>query len=248
MTRKSCSFLLALTLLVGGVSRAPVARAGDEDVKQEKKVVEPVEPEPTPAPAAPDAPDLSVGEEPSPVFTDAPSDLPAPAPAPAKSVTYKPWDPDLNLDYSELMGRVEEAEEGRGVLPPALGFRGYMPNMIAVGAGDRTPGYGALLEYSRNRLGFGGYYSYRPLQGEDLISYSQSFLGVYGMYRWLPFDISPLFLLGLEVSSKANNTFGGIAGFGLDARIYSGWTAYLGYTYHSTVQRGFFGGGFGWSF
>lgn len=244
MTRKSFSLLLALTLLVGVGHVAP-ARAGDEDVKQEKKAAEPVEPEAPPAPVTPEAPELSVGEEPSPVFNDTPSDLPAPAPK--ASAARKPWDPDLNIDYSELMGRVEEAEEGRGVLPPALGFRGYLPNMIAVGAGDRTPGVGALLEYSSNRLGFGGYYSYRTLK-EDLISYSQSFAGAYGMYRWLPFDISPLILIGLEISSKTNNTFGGIAGFGLDARIYGSFTAYTGYTYHSTVQRGFFGGGIGWSF
>jgi hypothetical protein len=239
---RNFNILVLIALLLSGI--AP-AFAGDEDVKKEKVKKEAVEPDPTPVPVEPEAPDMSIGEEPSPIF-EAPA---ATAPAPKRARVEKaPWDPDENIDYSELMGRVEADEPGRGILPPALGFRGYMPNMVAASVGDRTPGYGALLEYSWNRLGFGAYYSYRNLHDADLHSYSQSFVGAYGLYRWLPFEISPLFLLGLEVSSKTQEDFGGIAGVGIDARIYSGWTALVGYTYHSTVHRGFLGGGFGWSF
>ncbi|MGZ3710575.1 MAG: hypothetical protein ACXVBE_02420 [Bdellovibrionota bacterium] len=241
-------YLLILAfLLLGGISHFPAAYAGEEDVKQEKAKQAPVEPETVAAPTQPDAPDLSVGEEPSPVFDAKPESAPS-SPVQKGKQARAPWDPDANIDYSDLLGRVEADEPGRGVLPPALGFRGYMPNMVAASAGDRTPGVGALLEYSWNRLGFGAYYSYRNLHDADLYSYSQSFIGAYGLYRWLPFEISPLILIGLETSSKALESFGGTAGFGIDARIYSGWTALVGYTYHSTVHRGFIGGGLGWSF
>lgn len=244
MAPKFTLLLLAFAFL-GGMSNPVPARAGDEDVKKQKEKAAPVEPEPTPAPPPTEAPDMGLGEEPSPAF-EAPSE--APPPRRAARPARKPWDPDENLDYSELMGKVEADEAGRGVLPPALGFRGYMPSMVAVTAGDRTPGVGAIAEYSRNRIGFGAYYAYRNLHDRDTLSFTQSFVGAYGIYRWLPFDISPLFLLGLEVSSKTIDQFGGIAGIGLDARIYSGLTALLGYTYHSTVHRGFIGGGVGWSF
>lgn len=243
---RSLSLLFLAFFLLGGMPFVPTALAGDEDAKKEKVKQEPVEPESTVAPSEPEAPDLSMGEEPSPVFEEAKPD--APPPRRRARAMRKPWDADANVDYSELLGRVEANEAGRGILPPALGFRGYMPNMVALSAGDRTPGYGAIVEYSRNRLGLGAYYSYRYLHDADLYAFSQSFFGAYGTYRWLPFAISPLFLLGLEVGTSTPEAFGGIAGLGIDARIYSGWTALIGYTYHSTVHRGFLGGGLGWSF
>ncbi|MGG2334415.1 hypothetical protein, partial [Salmonella enterica] len=66
---------------------------------------------------------------------------------------WKPKDLDENIDYSRLDDGVEALDPGRGVLAPALGFRGYRPNMVAVGGGDRVPGFGGIIEYSWNRIG-----------------------------------------------------------------------------------------------
>lgn len=244
---RNCIFLLiACFLLGGGLFGSPVY-AGDEDVKVEKPKAAPAEPDQAPVPVESEAPDLSMGEEPAAPDFKGPEETPAAAPEP-KRVEAKPWDPDHNVDYSELISRVEPSEAERGILPPALGFRGYRPNMIVLSYNDRTPGFGALVEYSFNRIGMGAYYSYRPNTDENSLVESETFFGAYGSYRWLPYDISPLILLGLEVGSQTSESFGGIAGFGLDWRIFSGWTALLGYTYHSTVHRGFLGGGVGWSF
>jgi len=221
--------------------------AGDEDVRVETPKVEAPIPADQDLPAAPDAIDAALGEEPA-----------APAPefdasgakkkAPVKKNPRWPYDADRNIDYSELIGTVDPLEAGRGVLPPAQGFRGYRPNMVAVGAGERMPGYGALVEYSWNRLGAGVFYSYRNVSEADVIADSQSYLGLYGIYRWLPWDFSPYILGGLEGAMGTQEPFGGLVGFGLDARVYSGFTLLLGYTYHSTARKGFFGGGIGWSF
>lgn len=237
-------WILLLLLALG----APAAHAGDEDVKQEKAAVVPAEPEPTPLPEEPEAPGMSLGEEPevvSPEF-NVPEEA---APLPKRQAgKRKPYDPDANMDYSELLSLAEPVDESRGVLPPALGARGYRPNLIAGSVGDRTPGYGGFLEYSWNRLGAGLFYSYRNLKDADRYSYTQSILGMYGLYRWLPFDFSPYLLVGLEAGKATAEDFGALAGLGLEVRVYSGWTILLGYTYHSTVHKGFLGGAFGWSF
>lgn len=222
--------------------------AGDEDVKKEKPVAAPREPEPTPMPAEPQAPDMSLGEEePALPEFDAPiGGSPQVAPAKKKRGTRK--SPDMNLDYTELLDMVESVEVGRGVLPPALGSRGYRPNMIAAGYGDRTPGYGAMVEYSWNRLGIGLYYSYLNNKDEDLFSFVQTFGGIYMLYRWLPFKFSPYILGGLEMGSKTAESVGGTVGLGIEAQVYYGWTLLLGYTFHSTARKGFLGGGIGWAF
>ena len=244
---------LALSLLccfvLGGISLPNQAHAGDEDVKKEKVKAEPQEPEPPPPPPINEAPDLTLGddEEPQPSFE---TSTPPPA-QPRRAVRErKPWDPDRNIDYSELMARVESTDPGRGVLQPAQGFRGYRPSMIALSAYDRTPGFGGLIEYSWNRIGVGVYYSYlsEVTRNANTKILSQSFVGMYGLYRWLPFDLSPLFLAGLEAGINTNEAYGGIVGAGFDLRFYYGWTLLLGYTYHSTVHRGYWGGGLGWSF
>lgn len=152
------------------------------------------------------------------------------------------------MDYSELMGLVDLGEPDQGVLPPAPGFRGYRPSMIAVGAGDRTPGYGGMVEFSWNRVAAGVFASYRNLRDSDTSAEAQGFAGLYGLYRWLPWGVSPYFLLGLELGSRTPETFGGLVGVGVEARLYSGWTALVGYTYHSVARKGFFGGAIGWSF
>ncbi len=224
--------------------------AGDEDEASEtKKVVEaPVEVAAPVAPPAPEAvPDPSAGVE-SPVVEEQVPQLRKKSP-PRRE--YTPFDPDKNLDFSEVVGSIDTQPLDSGVAPPAQGFRGYRPNMIAVGYGDRTPGYGVMLEYSWNRLGVGAYYSYLPttdlLVGGRIVR-SQSFGGLYALYRWLPFDASPYFLVGAELASPTDETIGGTAGLGVEAKLYYGWTILLGYTYHSVVHGGYLGGAIGWSF
>lgn len=120
--------------------------------------------------------------------------------------------------------------------------------MIAASYGDRTPGYGAMVEYSWNRLGIGVYYSYLNQKDSDLYSFVQTFGGLYMLYRWLPFKFSPYILGGLELGSKTAEKFGGTVGLGIEAQVYYGWTLLLGYTYHSTARKGYLGGGIGWAF
>ncbi len=244
--------ILALGLwwgcLIGAGSRA---WAGDEDVKQEKKpVAEAPAPADTPAPAETEELDMSGGEseeEQSPEFKSS-------EPTRTSRVRRQAQDLDHNIDYSRLIGTVEPADETRGVVPPAEGFRGYMPNMVAVGYYDRTPGYGGLIEYSWNRIGAGVYGSYRPPDGDGALYQSsgldvgQTFAGLYALYRLLPWGISPYFLMGAELATNADESFGGLAGLGVEVRIFKGLTGLLGWTYHGTVGRGFLGGAIGWSF
>ncbi|MGZ3651807.1 MAG: hypothetical protein ACXVB9_15555 [Bdellovibrionota bacterium] len=224
---------------------APRARAGDEDVKEAKKKAEEKTPEDTALPQDVEAPEMSVGDgaEPTPDYEEVKPETPS---RPVR--VYKEWDPDGNVDYSRLDDTVEPLDAGRGVLAPALGFRGYRPSMIAIGGGDRVPGFGGMVEYSWNRIGAGLSASYRSTKGEDPNVVGYNIVGLYGLYRWLPFDMSPYFLLGLEAGRATAEPVGGMLGLGAEARIYSGYTVLLGWTYHSTVERGFFGGAFGWSF
>jgi len=240
---RAAPLLFSLILLAMLCLQVP-ARAGDEDTKMEKKAAEEKSPEDTAVPKEAESPEMSVGnnEEPTPDYQEI---------NPVKTVSaraLKERDPDENVDYSKLTDQVEGAEAMHGVLPPALGFRGYRPNMVAVGAGDRTPGFGAFVEYSWNRVGLGVFASNLNNHGQDRLAASYGFAGIYGLYRWLPFDISPYFLLGLEAGSQTDEALGGLTGLGVEARIYSGWTALLGWTFHSTVHRGFLGGAIGWSF
>lgn len=244
------ALLLSFALL--SAMATPYAYAGDEDVAEVKQPSTPptpaIVPAPTPPPAPEAQPELSAGKvAPSPLkpLPAEPEDTAlqpesAPPPPPAK------YDPDKNIMYPSVDAEPLE----NGVLPPSLGFRGYRPNMIALGAGDRTPGLGGILEYNWNRLGAGIAYSYRLVNAYQNTFYvqSQSFANVYGLYRWLPFDASPYILLGGELGWATDDGVGAIAGMGLELHIYSGLTAILGYTYHSCVHMGFMGGSIGWSF
>ncbi len=241
--------ILVLSLLLGSftLSLQP-AFAGGEEAKAQKARKEERVPEDTALPTEPETidPSLSEAPEPSPVYVS-PEAQPAPA-APQRRRVYQEKDPDENIDYTRLIDLVEAADAPRGVLPPALGFRGYRHNMVAFGGGDRVPGLGGMVEYSWNRIGLGVFASYRNTKGEDRAVAAYGIAGLYGLYRWLPFDVSPYFLLGLEVGSETDEPFGGLTGLGVEARIYSGWTVLVGWTHHSTVRRGFFGGALGWSF
>lgn len=244
---KRCLTSLSLVCLLWSAT----VLAGDEDKKakeaarqkQEEAAATPLPEElEAPAPVLQEADEVA-----APTFVEAEAPLPVDQPG-KKPKTRVRKSPDANLDYSELLSFVQPMEEGKGVLPPAQGTRGYRPNLVAASYGDRTPGYGAILEYSFNRLGIGTYFSYRNLRDVDTSALSQGFFGLYGTYRWLPFDFSPYLLAGIEFGSETPEGFGGALGFGMEARIYSGWTILLGYTYHSTARKAFFGGGFGWSF
>lgn len=237
---------IALSILAGIClfGSAPAHASGEEDTKKPKK--EAKAPEDTELPKEPETidPSLSEVEPPSPTFEE-----PAAAPAPLrKRPVYVEEDLDRNVDYSKLLDTVEVGDLGRGVLAPALGFRGYRPSMIAAGGGDRVPGFGAMVEYSWNRIGLGAFACYRNTKGEDITTTAYGMTGLYGLYRWLPWDISPYFLLGIEVGNATIEPFGGLTGVGVEARIYSGWTLLVGWTHHSTVRRGFLGGALGWSF
>jgi hypothetical protein len=257
--------LLALSIL--GVALATQARAGDEDMPEPKKPVEEKIPEDKPIPKEPEEPEMTTGPEPTPDFEEVkpkgkppvdeeagmpevpkePEELEPPTPRPHRPVTV--YEPDKNIDYSRLLDSVETLDPGRGVLAPALGFRGYRPSMIAVGYGDRTPGYGGMVEYSWNRIGAGVAWSYHSGNVQtDPNAVNSSLLGLYGLYRWLPFDMSPYFLLGIEGGWQTDEFFGGQLGGGVEWRIYSGWTLLLGWTFHSTMHNGYMGGAIGWSF
>lgn len=234
-------FVLFLLLLA-----APLAHAGDEDERATKKPVEAATPIDTAIPKDVEAPAPTVGEtiEPAPDFEEQKPETTSPAPR----KNGKALNLDENVDYSRLLDTVEPYDPPQGVLAPALGFRGYRPNLVAAGGGDRLPGFGALVEYSWNRIGIGACASYRSTKGEDATVKGYGIAGLYGLYRWLPFDMSPYFLMGLEAGSLTDEPVGGMLGLGVETKIYSGWTLLFGWTYHSVVHRGFLGGAFGWSF
>ena len=241
---KICS--ITALLLILGCTVSFFAYAGDEDEAQAKAAkVKPQRVEEAPPSPKEAGPDFSLGTESSPEFKIN-SDV-APTPKVVKG-KRRAKNLDSNLDYSEILGGIDAFSLGNGVMPPAQGFRGYRPCMIAISAGDRTPGFGGLIEFSWNRIGSGIYASARPILADDGSRTFQDFFGVYGLYRWLPFEVSPYILLGLEGAYNTPLSYGGTAGVGIEARIYYGWTILFGYTYHSAVSLGFLGGAVGWSF
>lgn len=151
--------------------------------------------------------------------------------------------PDKNMNYADVYSKIELESLPKAVAGPALGTRGYRPNLVGTGYGERTPGVGAFLEYSFNRVGMGINYSYKFSKEK-----SQAFLGAFATYRFLPFDVSPYMLLGGGTVSHEGESFGAQVGAGLEARIYYGLTLIAGYGYFSAVKRGFAGGAVAWGF
>lgn len=240
--------ILALSILLGLCLHARPASASGEEDKAKKAKQEAKAPEDTVAPKEPETidPSLTEADEPTPIFEVQAPAAAAPPPAPRRPTKGK--DLDENIDYSRLLGYVDTIEAPRGVLAPAPGFRGYRPNMVAIGGGDRVPGFGAMVEYSWNRFGWGFFASYRNTKGEDQAIAAYGIGGTYVLYRWLPWDVSPYILMGAEIGSATTEPIGGLTGLGVEARIYSGWTVLIGWTFHSVVRRGFMGGALGWSF
>jgi hypothetical protein len=237
-------FLLSLSVLVLGVLLfLPAAHAGDEDVREEKKKAEQAIPGDTALPKDVEAPEMSTGDNP-----EAAPDFEEPQGPPLPKKEARVEDPDANIDYSRLLEGVETSELKRGVLPPAMGFRGYRPSMIAAGVGDRVPGVGGMVEFSWDRIAAGVLGSYHYNFGQNPYVTGYAIGGLYGLYRWLPFDVSPYFLLGIEAGYNTLDPIGGMLGAGIETRIYSGWTFLFGWTFHSTMHNGFLGGAIGWSF
>lgn len=250
-------YLRICLLLVGLLFGRPIW-AGDEDVapRPRQVVEEQQEPEPITEPQE-EFPDLSLGEEePAAAPEVAPTVTPTPqqprrqttrrAIVPRRTKTTS-LDPDENLNTSRTLDWVRRAPLPDGVSRPALGTRGYRSSMIAVGAGDRTPGYGLQVEHSFNRLGVGASASYLSLTG-DLRSKSYSFYNLYGIYRWLPYSVSPYLHGGVQYGIATPISFGLLGGVGIEARVYDQWTLLIGYTYHSVAEKGYFGGAVGWIF
>jgi len=238
--------ILALSILVAFFTlHSSLAQAGGEEEMAKKARQEAKAPEDTAVPKEPETidPSLTEAEEPTPAFAE-----PVIATPTKKKPAYRERDLDENVDYSKLIDLVEAGDAPRGVLAPGLGFRGYRPSMVAAGGGDRVPGFGAIIEYSWNRVAWGVFASYRNTKGEDAKTAASGFAGTYALYRWLPWDYSPYILMGIEVGSETTEPVGGLTGLGVEARIYSGWTVLLGWTFHSVVRRGFMGGALGWSF
>jgi hypothetical protein len=235
---------------------APLARAGDEGMRPKAKKID-IKEEATP-PAAVEEP-VQVNPEPAvgeaPVEEQAPvarprtrrvvrqSVMPVPKPAPK----WRNTDPDENMDYSRIEGMVRKGGLPEGVLPPALGARGYRSTVFALGAGDRTPGLGLFLEHSFDRLGFGIAASYLPLY-QDTRAQSYAFYNLYSFYRWLPYSMSPYLHAGVEYGMGTPEQVGLIGGVGIDMKLVVGITFYVGYTFHSVAQKGYAGGALGWAF
>lgn len=165
----------------------------------------------------------------------------------SEEVTYQipQKGPDKNMNYQEVYRKVTVDELPGEVKAPALGTRGYRPNLIAVGVGDRTPGAGGMVEYSWNRISAGIAISGRKTVSMDR---PQIFSSLYVLYRWFPFAISPYILAGAGTATNAARNFGGLVGAGLEVQVYRSFFVLAGFTFHQTVNRGFPGGSLAWVF
>ncbi|NUM88680.1 MAG: hypothetical protein HUU37_05710, partial [Bdellovibrionales bacterium] len=173
------SWLVMVALLAWGAG-APLAQAGSEDRKLRQETPPPAE-EPPPPPAEPD-------DSPNPALeetkkeTETPRPHVSPPPPAKKRPPMGSTDPDENVNWQQTVGWVKRGGLPDIVAPPALGVRGYRSNLVAMGVGDRTPGYGVLAEYSWNRLGFGLAASYKSLS-RDRRADSYGFWSAYLNYR-----------------------------------------------------------------
>ncbi len=235
---------MILALLALGVGM-PRAWAGSEDRKQRQETPPPAEVPPPPPVVPDDSPDPTLEAAPE-EKAEAPVSAPRPKRRPPPRAMGS-MDPDENINWQRVTDWVKRGGIPDLVAPPALGVRGYRSNMIGVGVGDRTPGYGAFVEYSWNRIGFGMAASYKPLT-RDRRADSYGFWSVYFNYRWLPWDISPYLHGGPQFGTGTPHSFGLMGGAGIDARIYYGLTLQFGYTFHSIAEKGWMGGALGWAF
>jgi opacity protein-like surface antigen len=152
--------------------------------------------------------------------------------------------PDRNMNYTGVYKGQSLEPLPASVRKPALGARGYRPNLVGVGYGERTPGFGGFLEYNFNRLGMGLAASLRKEEDGDF----GNFISLYANYIWLPTDISPYILMGGGYAQRADNNVGFLTGIGLAAQVYEGLTLNMGYTHFTSMRKGFWGGSAGWAF
>lgn len=162
---------------------------------------------------------------------------------------------DENIDYSKLLQKIELEELPKGYRHHYLGSEGYRPSTIALSVGGRTPGVGAMLDYSWNRLGFGLSASYRSVVGfrqevndSSVRGQGQQFYNTYLFYNIISYPVSPYAIVGLEYAIGTEQSFQVIAGLGVEARIYYGLTLFLEYVRHETDKNSFPGFALGWAF
>jgi hypothetical protein len=196
------------------------------------------------------------------VYTPTPSDpsefsLPPSASAeelsPEKSKKQNPY--DENIDYGKLIRNIELNEQPKGYRHHALGSEGYRPNTLAVGGGGRIPGVGAIFDYSWNRVGAGVSASYRPNSGfstelndPTVRGTGQTFANIWVHYNWIPFKVSPYFLVGLEYATNAPSSMNVMGGLGIEARFWTYVTLFVEYVRHETTKEGYPGGAIGIAF
>ena len=197
----------------------------------------------------------------APVYTPPPADpqeFSAPIDSAMDTSPEKPQKPnpyDENIDYGKLIRNIELNEQPKGYRHHALGTEGYRPNTIALGAGGRIPGVGALFDYSWNRVGAGISASYRPNESfmveknnPELRGTGQTFANIWVHYNWIPFAVSPYFLVGLEYATNTISQLNVIGGIGVEARIWTYVTIFIEYVRHETTKEGFPGAAVGIAF
>ncbi len=162
---------------------------------------------------------------------------------------------DQNIDFDQLLRKVELEELPKGYRHHYLGSEGYRPNTFALSVGGRTPGVGVTFDYSFNRLGFGVSASYRPVVGfrrefedEATRGTGQQFFNGFVFYNLISYPVSPYVIVGLEYATRTQETIQVMAGLGVEARIYYGLTLFLEYVRHETDKNSFPGLGLGWAF
>ena len=185
-------------------------------------------------------------------FSPPPESAANAAPEPATGQRVHPN--DENIDYRRLLRKAELQELPKGYRHHALGAEGYRPNTIAVGTGGRIPGVGAIFDYSWNRVGAGFSVSYRPnasfsrLKNSADVAAGQTFGNAWVHYNWIPFNVSPYILAGVEFATNTKSSINAIAGIGVEARFWQAFTIFVEYIRHETTEEGFPGAAVGYAF
>lgn len=164
-------------------------------------------------------------------------------------------DSDRNIDYEPMLKRLEYQEKPKAYRQPYLGSEGWRPNTFSLSVGGRTPGYGGFFDYSFNRVGIGFSLAFRPVQRfyvseEDAAvqGIGQYFGNVWVHYNLIPYHVSPYILVGVEYANGAESAIEAIAGAGIEARVWDGFTIFVEVIRHETVRKTFAGLAVGYAF
>lgn len=164
---------------------------------------------------------------------------------------------DKNMDYGEVYRHTELEALPKPIQQEALGTRAYRPSLVAVGYGERVPGYGIFGEFSFNRIALGIASSLQDLDAGKQSNTSvldkfstriRSFNSLYASYRWIPMAVSPYILFGVGLVNKSDTNIGVLSGLGIEAEVYYGLNFIIGYTYFTAVKKGYAGGSLAWAF